>query len=482
MNTYIKTLLDSFGNQLFPRTRVDAVYLEDNTTELGDHLQTKQDAPTSDKTTPVDGDKALIYDSANSNAPKKLSWANIKATLKTYFDTIYSPKASPTFTGTPIAPTAVAGTNTTQIATTAFVQQEVATLTTLTQTHTQTESIKSLPTGSLDGKVSNFKADGLSLVNSVVNGDFSGGATGWTAQASTHSVSNNVLTNIGDGSLAVPYENTSLIPYVSNTKMYISAIARTTNTSATNLILLAQVFKNGSWIGNNNIKAQATPISGQWYFLSGILQDSRDVNQLSILLQHTYTDASTANGKVMEVDGNAGVFAINMTALGIASYTEAQMLDLVRGGYFDGLKGVENPTFESVGKNLFDKTKATLGVYREYNSGLLINNLSSFASGFIPVIEGQTYCSDSIYSHLCFFNKNKDYIGGVVITDSPKYWVIPVGCAYITISNDSTPIDSFQIEEGTVATAYEKFKNSKLSIKETLRSLPNGVCDRIVEY
>ena len=90
MNTYIKTLLDSFGNQLFPRTRVDAVYLEDNTTELGDHLQTKQDAPTLDKTTPVDGDKALIYDSADSNVAKKLSWANIKATLKIYFDTHYN--------------------------------------------------------------------------------------------------------------------------------------------------------------------------------------------------------------------------------------------------------------------------------------------------------------------------------------------------------------------------------------------------------
>lgn len=37
-----------------------------------------------------------------------------------------APKASPTFTGTPKAPTAAAGTNTTQIATTAFVQGELA--------------------------------------------------------------------------------------------------------------------------------------------------------------------------------------------------------------------------------------------------------------------------------------------------------------------------------------------------------------------
>jgi hypothetical protein len=38
-----------------------------------------------------------------------------------------APKASPTFTGTPAAPTAAGGTSTTQIATTAFVQQELGT-------------------------------------------------------------------------------------------------------------------------------------------------------------------------------------------------------------------------------------------------------------------------------------------------------------------------------------------------------------------
>jgi len=38
----------------------------------------------------------------------------------------YAPIASPTFTGTPTAPTAAVGTNTTQIATTAYVTTAVA--------------------------------------------------------------------------------------------------------------------------------------------------------------------------------------------------------------------------------------------------------------------------------------------------------------------------------------------------------------------
>jgi hypothetical protein len=41
------------------------------------------------KTTPVDADQFGITDSAASNVLKKLSWANVKATLKTYFDTLY---------------------------------------------------------------------------------------------------------------------------------------------------------------------------------------------------------------------------------------------------------------------------------------------------------------------------------------------------------------------------------------------------------
>lgn len=41
------------------------------------------------KSTPVDADMIGLMDSAAGNILKKLSWLNIKATLKTYFDTLY---------------------------------------------------------------------------------------------------------------------------------------------------------------------------------------------------------------------------------------------------------------------------------------------------------------------------------------------------------------------------------------------------------
>lgn len=46
------------------------------------------------KTTPVDADTVPVIDSAASNVLKKSTWANVKATLKTYFDSIYQAAGS----------------------------------------------------------------------------------------------------------------------------------------------------------------------------------------------------------------------------------------------------------------------------------------------------------------------------------------------------------------------------------------------------
>lgn len=61
------------------------------------------------------------------------AWGAITGTLSSQTDLqsaldAKAPVASPTFTGTPAAPTATGGTNTTQLATTAFVQAAIASL------------------------------------------------------------------------------------------------------------------------------------------------------------------------------------------------------------------------------------------------------------------------------------------------------------------------------------------------------------------
>lgn len=68
------------------------------------------------KSTPVDADMLALMDSAAANVIKKLSWLNVKATMKAYMDTLYPPKIDPTLTGTvtipvPAATMPASGTN-----------------------------------------------------------------------------------------------------------------------------------------------------------------------------------------------------------------------------------------------------------------------------------------------------------------------------------------------------------------------------------
>lgn len=67
------------------------------------------------KTTPADADMIVIADSASSNASKKLTFANLKAMIF----------INSALTGTPTAPTQTAGDNSTKVATTAFVKNEI---------------------------------------------------------------------------------------------------------------------------------------------------------------------------------------------------------------------------------------------------------------------------------------------------------------------------------------------------------------------
>ena len=71
--------------------------------------------------TPTDSTQLVRRDTGNTATYGRVTFLTVWNYVKGKADALYAAKASPTFTGTPKAPTAAAGTNTTQLATCAFV-------------------------------------------------------------------------------------------------------------------------------------------------------------------------------------------------------------------------------------------------------------------------------------------------------------------------------------------------------------------------
>lgn len=94
MATKLRVEIDSLSEDTSPDIDADFIITKDTSASLlkrvkptnilkGTHAATA-------KTTPIDADEFGLVDTAASNVWKKVTWSNIKATLKTYFDTLYA--------------------------------------------------------------------------------------------------------------------------------------------------------------------------------------------------------------------------------------------------------------------------------------------------------------------------------------------------------------------------------------------------------
>ena len=114
--------------------------------------------------------------------------------------------------------------------------------------------------------------------------------------------------------------------------------------------------------------------------------------------------------------------------------------------------------------NLFDKNKAIAN--KQYNNqGQLITPQEAgiwYASDFIEVEEGKTYIRSSNGTangnYYNIYDENKTFIEHIAAGNGMPF-TIGTGVRYITfaINTDNTPLNTFQLNEGTTALSYEPY-------------------------
>ncbi|MGS0745551.1 hypothetical protein ACU70A_06310 [Syntrophomonas erecta subsp. sporosyntropha] len=366
-----------------------------------------------------------------------------------------------------------------------------------TKTVTFDGGIYSVGNDVVNGQVSDIVVKGLTATNIINNGNFANGTSGWLGVNATISMSNNIMQVVPDGSANIGWlaQNTSYSIFPSR-KYFIKAKLRVTNNDC---VRMRALIRSTGGSGDSTYTITA-PVANQWYSLAIILDSqATHAGNFRLLFAHEYTDASTANGKVMEVQE---VLAIDMTAAGLDTLTADEM-NAKFPHWFDGTKSTNSVRVKSVGKNLFSPDMALSYDWQDgkkiwqvkASSDVLEYNINRYGIwgrvgsttaipkqiGTLPkFVNGKTYTftfSSSVGKRLYYTDGSYTIFSGNIVTSDPAKTI-----QYIALWEGSDyKIDEIQIEPGDTATEYEPYKESSatINLSEPLRSLPNGVKDEV---
>lgn len=338
----------------------------------------------------------------------------------------------------------------------------------------------------VDGKLK-YTLKGRTLTNLVAYGNFKDGTSGWTPTNSSLSVTNQILSIPGSGASRWPQAYaTTKAQFTIGKKYFLRLRARVTNPDAESISLM---FYDNSGMYLAGKAEVLSPIANQWYEAYAIITPTIDQGAPSRLYcRHTYPDAATANGKVMEVQ--------EVIALDLEQYPDLQGLtaDEINAqipGYIDGMQSIENVKVVSIGKNLFDGNleRGTLN-----SNGQPIESNVSTRTSFIPVDSTKQYLKPLLQDNTyvvnglrCYgYNKHFLGLGGLrdvltfeVGTKYIRFTIRRFDSAELTNFDLEKIIQSFQLEQGTTPTPYEPYQESTMFLPVPLRQLPNGVADSI---
>ena len=184
---------------------------------------------------------------------------------------------------------------------------------------------------------------------------------------------------------------------------------------------------------------------------------------------YTPTEAGTysnAGGLVYDPEDTDKGYSVHFIKSGI-DWTKNRVLlyiavtGLIESGNLEAVSGdkvytaLSNKADLVVGKNKFDKSKATNGFF--ITSSNSINANASYGySDYIPVVVGQEYKSSHNMRFTTYYDSDKVNVSGGANTFITSF-TIPANVAFVRITYSVTDIDIFQLEKGITATTYESY-------------------------
>jgi len=343
--------------------------------------------------------------------------------------------------------------------------------------------IISLPQNAANGQISGIEVNGQTATNLVENGDFKDGTNKWSVSAYTNFL---VEDNIGikqtqaEQIFGFIYNNIGKLSI--NDKIFLRALVKGDENTKNMGIYLRGGFNGGGL-------SDLIP-TGDWQLAYKIVEiTSEPTDDVHVAFRSESIDSS-----IESVTYIKEFFALNLTQLGLEDKTADEINEMFP-YYFEGTKStVSAIRLKSVGKNLFDNLKLEVGGMSHDTGKPLPDTTRSRLKDFLNIRPNTSYilsAKDRVISsditRIYFYNRDKAYIG----SSSSKSFITPIDARYFKFLNQSTNDINikYQLEEGTVATPYEPYKESVAYITAKdeegniieLNSLPNGVVDRIYQ-
>lgn len=315
---------------------------------------------------------------------------------------------------------------------------------------TVTQAITSLPANA-DGQLS-VSLGGRTATNIVTNGNFANGTTGWVAPAGgSISATGNELSSTAVATGTFVFQ--TLSPTTIAEHLY---YGRAKVKTISNLVAL-RIGTTASFHSGN----------GLYQTLSVVHKATNPAHSLNVIDNRT---SGWDFIKIMEA------MAIDLTAtFGAGNEPTVAQCNAMFPNWFDGTKSTLSVRARSVGKNLFDKSKARLGGF--YNaSGAWVSVEGYYSSDYISVNGNTQYTHNrSSATYINYYDAGKTWISSLLTSS----FITPYNARYCKVMGASVDksIDLFQVELGAVTTTYEPYTETTIYLPAIGRSLPNGTKD-----